>query len=331
MWCVILIMTILLSMSLCLRGKDCGLLLGLRSSLDGEMVYRTLWITSVDGVVELTGEGQDLLVPRKTGFWRVGMTRLADEQWEADIVWAIPAGAQRPQPVLEYDETCEGGEWMTILFLGNDYVSFDRESDGYCEGAAHPWLVNWLEVFPLDDIHGEEGCIPLSECVGEGANTQLLMAAEQYRAGLSEDEREMLEEQPTDCSWGVIRRRGQWVLRGRLRYSYEVHRGHYADFDIPLKPPASLVSHDALHPSWDLIRNAVPGAVDAFCSPGKDMLVVITGTALTVYHVTGNAIGAPALSLPLSKGDAAVMIQWAEGKHVQRWTEAIEGYLPGNE
>jgi hypothetical protein len=321
---------ILLCMPLFLHAKDSGVLLGLRSLAQNGTVYRTVWITSQNGEVELTAEGEDILVPRNSGFWKIGVTRRMDEQWQMDVVWAGPATEKPFIPHLEYDEGCEGSEWTTILFVGNNYVSFERESGGYCEGAAHPWAVNWLEVLPIDDIQAEGGCRALSECVGEGANTQLLIAAEQYRAELTEEEREMLEDQPTDCSWGLIRRRGQWVLRGRLRYSCEAYRGHYADFDIPLKPPATLVSHDELNPSWEKVVEKVPAAIDAFSSPGKDLLVVLTKDELTVHSVSGNDIGASVLTLTLNEEEAAVMIQWAQGTHVQRWTDDIGNYIGDN-
>jgi hypothetical protein len=318
---------ILLCMPLLLSAKDCGVLLGLRAMTQSGTTYRTLWMTSQNGEVDLTAEGEDILIPRKSGFWKLGVRRLMDEQWQTDAVWAIPAAEKPFLPILGYDEGCEGSEWTFLLFVGNDYVSFERESGGYCEGAAHPWAVNWLEVLPIDDIQAEGGCVPLSECVGEGANTQLLIAAEQYRAELTEEEREMLEAEPTDCSWGLIRRRGQWVLRGRLRYSCEAYRGHYADFDIALKPPASLVSHDELHPSWEKVKAKVPAAVDAFSSPGRNLLVVLTEHTLTVHPVAGDDIGESVHTLTLNEEEAAVMIQWAEGEHVHRWTEEVSRYV----
>lgn len=309
-------------------GKESGVLLGLRSLSESHgPAYRTLWITAEDGAAELVAEGWDLLVPRKTGFWRVGIERLMDEQWSEDMLWAVPAGEEPNFPPLSYDEGCEGGYWQQILFAGNDYISVELESSGYCEGAAHPWDASWLEVASLDDLQKEQGCIPISACFGEGANAQLLVAAEQYCAGLSEEEREMLEDQPGDCSWGLIRRRGQWVLRGRLQYSSEACRGHFADFDVPIKPPKKLVSHDMLHPSWKQVKAKVPGAVDACSSPAKDLLVVFTKETLTVHPVTGDVIGAASLTVELLSGEAAVMIQWAEGKHVARWTGEISGHL----
>jgi hypothetical protein len=324
---IIMVVVMLLCLPPTMAAKDCGVLLGLRAMTRGGPEYRTVWITSQNGTIELSTEGGDILVPRDTGFWRAGTRRLVDEQWQMDVAWAVPANKKPSIPGLAYDEGCEGSDFMTILFVGNTYVSFDREGGGYCEGAAHPWAVNWLEVFSLDDMQGEGGCVPLSECAGEGANTQLLVAAEQYRSGLSEEGREMLEEEPTDCSWGLIRRHGQWVLRGRLRYSFEVYRGHYADFDIPIDPPTSLVSHDELHPSWEKVKSRVPGAVDAFSSPGRDLLVVLTQSTLTAHPVAGGVIGEAAFSLELGSNEAAVMIQWAEGKHVQRWSEKIDTYI----
>lgn len=312
-------------------AKESGVLLGLRSMTPSNgSVYRTLWIAPENGVVKILAEGEDILLPRSTGFWKVGIERLMDEQWQEDFCWAVPAGEEPEIPNLTYDEGCEGSDWTTILFIGNDYISFDRESGGYCEGAAHPWAVNWLEVLSIDDLQEEKGCVPLSTCIGEDGNAALLSGAEQYREKLSEEDKDMLEEQPDDCSWGLIRRQGRWVLRGRLRYSCEAYRGHYADFDIPFSPPASLVSYDELHPSWETVKATVPGAVDAFSSPTKDLLVVMTKEELVVYPVTGDAIGASVLTLELNDNEAAVMIQWAEGKHVQRWTEEIRKYLGNN-
>jgi hypothetical protein len=87
------------------------------------------------------------------------------------------------------------------------------------------------------------------------------------------------------------------------------------------------VSHDELHPSWEAVKAKVPAAVDAFSSPGRDLLVVLTEHTLTVHPVAGDNIGESVLVLSLNEREATVMIQWAEGEYVELWSEEIGEYL----
>lgn len=157
-FCSIVIIMLVLSKS---QAQESGVLLGLRFFRNDKPHYRTLWIAPQNGTFEVVAEGKGLLVPRKSGFWRVGIEREVYENWEEDFPWASPAEEvpmiQKIDP--EEVEECEAENRSTILFVGNDYVSLEKESSGYCKGAAHPWCVFWLEVSSLDNLGMNAKCV----------------------------------------------------------------------------------------------------------------------------------------------------------------------------
>jgi len=325
-FCSIVIIMLVLSKS---QAQESGVLLGLRFFRNDEPHYRTLWIAPENGEVNIVAEGKGLLVPRKTGFWRVGIEREVYENWEEDFPWASPV--EKVPVIQEIDpeevEECEAENRSIILFVGNDYVSLEKESSGYCKGAAHPWCSFWLEVSSLDSLGMKAKCVPISAVMDTAGTQAMQRGAKSYYAGLDDDKKESLEEAPNECGWGLIRRKGSWVLRGRLVYSYEVFRGQYGDYDIPMDPPASLVSHDNLYPSWDVIKKAVPDAIDGFSSPLKDLLVVLTRTKMLVFINNEEELVKPVLEIELNKRESAVMIQWATGNYVDRWSEEVKKFL----
>ena len=138
-----------------------------------EPVYRTLWIAPHKGSISLVAEGTGLLVPRKSGFWRIGVKRSVYDNWIEDFIWTTPV-SQKPV-VKEIDpfiiNKCEGNSRLTILFVGNNHISLEKGSDGYWEGAAHPWHVNSLVVLSLDNL--EKGAVKISNLRGSNGSKAL--------------------------------------------------------------------------------------------------------------------------------------------------------------
>ena len=85
-----------------------------------------------------------------------------------------------------------------------------------------------------------------------------------------------------------------------------------------------------LYPNWEQIKKQIPEAIDAFNSPSKDLLVVLTNSgSLFAFIVKGDKISQqPVLHIIFKHPVTPVMARWAEGLTVWNWTEEIQNLGP---
>jgi hypothetical protein len=119
--------------------------------------------------------------------------------------------------------------------------------------------------------------------------------------------------------WYLERDHGRW----RAHVFGHIH-GSDCSFDAPvdLTLPRSFTGHDALRPSWAVIKRAVPKAVDAVAAPNGDLVVAFTGDSLFAFASTRTALGTRLLAMPFVRG-GIVMAQWATGRSVARWDAEV--------
>jgi hypothetical protein len=214
---------------------------------------------------------------------------------------------------------CEGNKQLSLIFLGTDFLSYEGSSDGYCEGAAHPWHVNYLKTVSLNDPNSEG--VEISRVLPGEARTALVNSARNYFAR-TRDER--LNPDPDEKNWGVIRRRGQWILRGQLDYSAEVFRGIFAHFDIDFKPTDRLVGFDEISIPWEKIKEMVPAARDAITSPDKKLMIALTKNRLLIYSMPDVK---KIREINLFPNEFIIMAQWADWSQVNEWNKVITDLL----
>lgn len=307
---------------------DSGLLLGLRSKGPKRTKsftvprneYRTAWIyPHKDGFRMLTRK--HILVPRSDGFWEMQVQFVKHRDWEEEVAFSVPLGVKRTfAPSVDTSQT-SGYRAEEIIFVGNDYCSRWTSSWGYTKGAAHPWNYHQLQVYPIEGR--PKKAVRIQDIFGGVGWKVLKRTAMDYKKNSLKGER--LSDRVYPTNWGLIRSEGRWVVRGFLGYASEAVRGFYAVFDLKLTPPKSLVSHDRLAFSWNRIKRAVPGAIDAFSSPEKDVLVIMTPKKLYVYDISGKkSIGKASAVFRLKKPSAPVMAQWAEGPFIDKWTKVVK-------
>jgi hypothetical protein len=331
------------------RAQEVGLLLGLRQQKGDtrkdssvQATYRTLWIVAEGGHAAVDASRPVLLVPRKDGFWQVGVTRRARRQWIEDQVWAVPSGVSpRLQPLdPETIANTDGSSETMLLFVGPDYLATETSNGGYTKGAAHPFAGASLDVFSLDRllphaispsagyVFSKEGknlySVPIAAIYGDAGSKALHDGVQAYRKTLTAQKREALAGDGEDTDWTLIRRQGHWVTRGRLGYSAEVFRGTFADFDVAASPPETLTGPDRLSLPWTTIKKQVPEATDAMTAPDGQLLIVLTRTQIMAFPLHGASIGTQTLAVSLHSRESPVMIQWAVGgSNVRRWTEQM--------
>ncbi|KPU45654.1 hypothetical protein OXPF_08870 [Oxobacter pfennigii] len=285
-----------------------GLLLGLRSEDDNES-YRTIWIPFRENEVGNVYETADLFVPRKNGFWKVGVKRTGKGKDFNDEIFAYQAGKE----VIGTEEPNSyplPSRAVTILYAGNDYISTEF---GIPDGEGQ--IKKQLQVLPVDNI---ENALPvtISDIAGEAGAKALHQGADKALASL--DPNKYIQYlSPQEESFALIRRNGRWMMKGRL---YDQEKMRFLDFNINVVPPFKLVRHDELYISWNSVKLSVPDAIDVCTSPNKNIAVVITNSSILVYPIEDKRLsGKPLRKINLKNSETVVMAEWAMGSYVDTW------------
>ncbi len=336
-------------------AQHSGLLIGFRTPSTTTQ-YRTIWIPPKEGAVLVGPQGPTVIVRRKDGFWRVGVRMITfwlighptiwKECYAQEELWAIPAQRKFRWNIARNadKEACDpnvpyyGSNQIAVEFIGADYVATKEVYPG--RRGDIPRRVWWIErghlsyLADISTLVGDEAERALHDLARKAVAQAVVEDREENdpsRRKLTDAERtEMVRSLHYHASpdWGVRRGPGRWVLVGRILPEVdELGPAWFADFELPQAPPTSLVGHGLLFPPWETIVTKVPGARDAFSSPAKDMLVVVTKDTLLGFPIRNGAVGEVVVRLPLVPDEIPVMAQWAVGPHVERWSRQLRKLL----
>jgi hypothetical protein len=313
-----------------------GLLLGLR---DGEN-YSTVWVAPQNGKL-VARQGQDVLLPRQSGWWRVGVATSTQKTVDNELtsitsLWATTI-KNKGTGRSSFEADCQEDSTDTLLFVHEKYLALEGSSSGYCKGAAHPWAVSTLEVRDLDVLeragntstisNPEPNLVEIGVALGANATKQFVAAGEGFYKKLPMDKQEVFEKSPSATNWALIRSGGQWVLRGRLGYAYEAIRNVCCiDFNAGLNPQ-TLVGHDKLAVPWASLKSNNPKIIDAFSSPKNDLLFTLEPNRLTAFALSNGKLGGVLLTVPFKSRVSPVMIEWATGASVARWAKDLNAFI----
>ncbi len=319
-------------------GVSSGLLLGIQEG----SAYKTLWIAPQSGKLTVR-QGQDVLVPRKSGWWRVAsQTHTAKapggetSSRQGFLVNPIADKSKGVAPKFEPD--CEESTESTLLWVHEKYLALEDSSGGYCKGAAHPWAASVLQVRDLDLVQRggntliitepEPNLIEPADAISGAAQNQFYQAGISFYARLPKDRQEVFEKEPNITNWALIRREGQWVIRGRLGYAFEAARGECCiDFDTGIAPTAELVGHDKLSIPWKILRANNPKIIDAFSSPKGDLMFLLEPKKLSAFAIQNGKLGALLQTVSFKNSVSPVMIEWANAPSVARWTRDLSKFV----
>ncbi len=326
-------------------AQSSGLLLGLRTSNDSAGEYRTYWIAPENGGVHLVASGPDLLVPRRSGFWRVclvsGHELNDDELGEFDSIVARPATPARsicaipPREITEKEHDaarCTMSSESVILFVGSDVVSREVHEESNC--GAHYSGGQHAELESLDDGKRVDYATALDSAQTNALQAATVRAARAEFADFGEVDTAASEPGDGDVhahlttldEWAIERGQGHWQTVGQADCSPYVACGDMLRrFSVAYQPPRKLVGHDDVSPSFSAIKARVPHLLDAVSSPRGDMLIALTADSLLVFAPHGGTLGDPVFRIPVS--GQIVMAQWAVGRFVPIWTEKLKTLL----
>ena len=266
------------------RAKS-GLLLGLKCNKS----YRTIWISQLNNKFMDIAQIDDILLPRISGFWKI---------WtDGTSLWAAPitnSTAKNSNNDIRYIGRSQD---ISILFAGNDFICINNKTA--------------LQVLPLDNLQSDP--LELSKIfVREKDNSSI--------DGLSNSAITKAKDF-SGTNWGLFRRGGRWVLRGRKK---SPDKDGFKEFDIAYAAPRSLTTYDDLYPSFNTIKAKIPEAVDAFSSPNKDFVVVLTDKELLALPIQGSSLGDVKQRIALKKNETVVMDNWATGHYVDEWSKMMK-------
>jgi len=312
------------------NGIGSGILIGLKSLNIGQEEnmeswnYRTIFIRSYNREIVNIQETDGLMLPRRSGFWKIEVKR---QELDGKINDEIKAYQLDKKTELKTavdmnsldQDTKESGQEQstikTILFAANDYISI--ENIHYRNKGQR-----YLEFYPIDNI-GTGKSIKISDIMGEAGKEALIQGFNKEMAK-EMDNHTIVDVTPKENSFGLFRRKGMWIFKGRVNYM-EDGNYQYKDFNINILPTKELISFDELAIPWKAIKAKVPEAVDAFTSPNEDLAIVLTYGHILVFRIeNGELSDEPIERIKLNSGEKVVMAEWALGKYSLLWDEQFK-------
>lgn len=322
-----------------------ALLIGLRSDASAvenpqaPSTYRTVLIAPDRNRLQKTAEGEGILMPYKLDFWKIENEPKATGSQETHMLTAHLASA-KPKTSGSTDR---GKPTQTVvraeklMFAGNRYVAVAQTTAGKSGAAPSPAQQDYVWVKELEQIApGRRTPAPLSEphvtlrSVFAAAAVPVLKELKPAPPPTGSGHAELAAADLSGESWTIARKQGKWTAQ---LASYDGAANGAADGatyrlrEVPLALPQSVVSHDELAVPWRDIVRVQPGAVDAFSSPNRDMVAVVTEQNIIIYPYADQWIPIPLMTLPLQPKESVVMIQWAMGSYVELWKRQVKTYL----
>jgi hypothetical protein len=342
-----------------------GILLGLRkpvklnnTNMDTiensfqKFVYRTLWISSKDFKLQPVLEGEDIFLPRISGFWKVGAKERTENGKKEEYLYAYSITEDESKRVIKPEKwnyfwsDREGVLKRTILYAGNDYISIELSGKGFVKENINSniidndiresvisdtdindkeWEINMLQTLPVDNIESHRG-IKLSDISGENGALAMKSAIEKLISSSGSENFSHIDDKNLEENFALFRKTGHWFFKGRVGFETNSIIS-YQDYYINLIPPLKMVAYDDLHIPWTYIKDRIPQTVDAYTSPDNDMAIVLTRDSLLIYTITeGKLSNIPSGKIKLDTGDTVVMAEWATGDYVEKWENTFAKY-----
>lgn len=332
-----------------------GVLIGLRSPVENgkeessDYTYRTVWIASSNNEMHPILQTEDIFFPRRSGFWKIEVNKIKKDKRTEDFIFAnnismeesikkkemkaeieskveIESKAEIMDKELDRNMELDFSRWgekigeikRIINYVGNDYVSVETTGTGGYIKGDEKWEKSKFQLLPTDGLPNGKG-IKMSDILGEAGVISMKSAWEETINSSNIDKSNILYREELIENFGLERKLGHWFFKGRINYIMDKNFA-LRDYNISLIPPSKVVFYDELSVPWTNIKDRVPGALDAFTSPNKDIAIIATANELLIYDITGNDLYQyPKERIALKTGETVIMAEWATGHYAESW------------
>lgn len=301
-----------------------GILLGLRSDNSNEYSYRTMWIAANNKKLNPVFEIEEIVFPRRSGFWKMKTKKNTEAQRTEDFLYAYNISTDNIDEVqeLQFDYSDWFGKVGTIHkridYIGNDYVSIETIGDGGYEYSDRGWFENTLQILPIDNISSKKN-VKMIDLSGGDSLASIKLGIQKTMDKLKIEKNNLINREKLLENFGLERKMGHWVFKGRINYKRD-DEFLSADYNINIIPPSKLVVYDELYIPWTYIKDKVPEAVDAYTSPNRDIVLVLTKNEIIVYGIQKDDIEkTPLQRINLKDNETVIMAEWATGDYVENW------------
>ncbi|GAA0786816.1 hypothetical protein [Hathewaya limosa] len=290
--------------------------------------YRTFTIYSRNKKIENVIETDKILIPRNIGFWGLNNNLYTEngkiiEELNAynvdqklEELNAHNVNQKFKESNIKYDQNKSYFDQLAnnenllcrVNFISDNYVGIEYDTKKNINAIKY----DKFAVLPLDNFnYGKLGIWHVMSG-GEEGNLQNL-EKDLDKQGYKFD----------DTNFTLKRKNGYWAMIGRAVEKEDENR--YKDYMINTIPSRGIVNYDTLNISWNDIKAKIPEARDAYTSPNKDLLVILTNKEILIYTVTSGKIAQrQSVTIPLKEGETAVMAEWATGEYALRWKKISE-------
>lgn len=307
-----------------------------------EPKYQTVWVApDVSGNLAVLATIPDVIVPMRDGFWHVGVKQVCEFSHDMDggnesirqVVWRAPVWmrgtVQASQLCSEHDPSdyappygrseqdknkisqC-GYELMEIEYVSPALLSVRKDTGQSedCEPRGGRYNVD----FSVIGYESDES-LNVAQVLGDEARTAYLRALPKEAQG--DDGGSCGEPTDQDSGWRIDRHGGHWAVFAHQDLGYF---GCSVDAFVPFRLQSNVTGDNSPAPDWKRLKASVRDFRDAFVSPTKDLLMVMTGTELRFHEYAEGMPGKLLLTLP---ANPIVMVQWSTGTHVRDWTRQL--------
>ena len=281
------------------QPKKYALLLGLRSDRtaaegDTTSTYRTVLIAAEQDPqqLRLKADIQGLYMPYKQNFWKIASVESADGRQTLQAIQATNRKSKTP------DKTVHVPDYVLserIVYAGNEYLSIDSKVKDGQGGTDDRWWVKHIAQINLKpDDPSEEPHTLLADVLPD-----------QGTAGNGAEQ------------WSIYRNPGEWVS--------ELYDPVTGEGQQLRNLPKKVIQNDVLLMKWTDIEALEPTAKDAFTY--GNVLGVVTDKDIRVRAMQDGAPVSEPVTVPLSKGESVIMIQWAQNDkidYVDKWIKDFQ-------
>lgn len=302
------------------KNKRSGVLIGLRSQRNqtengniNESEYRTLWISSTDKDEVRVKEKPNIIFPRISGFWELGVKKDVVNGYENETVYVKTYGYKENKYIRDYFKDANDNVYRNVNFISNDYIALESiKSDKNNTIVSDEYV-----VLPLDNIQQEKG-LKIVDIEGQEAK---VVQEKSFKSVIesNKDLKAKLETNLNEESFTVVRKNGHWAFKGRVRPQSKDEE-LFLDYDIKILPSKKLIVYDELKVPWNKIKERMPEALDVYTSPNNDIAILISKSSLFVYSIeNGELSERPLKKVKLNEEESVIMSEWALDEFVYKW------------